>query len=212
MKIRWLGHSCFKITNSKDVSVVTDPFDNTVGYKIPNVTADIVTTSHNHFDHNFTEAIEGEFDLVNKSGEFYLKDIRITGVLSHHDKSQGKKRGTNTIYTFDMDDIKVCHLGDLGHVLDDNQVAQIAGVDVLLIPVGGNFTIDAKEAVHVVEQFKPSIIIPMHFKTPVMNFPIDTVDVFLQKIGGGEKVNSNEIEIKKEQLYGQRQVYILNYE
>jgi len=212
MKIKWLGHASFKITNDNGVVIVTDPFDNTVGYKVPNVKADIVTTSHDHFDHNFTEAIEGDFELVNKSGEFYIKDIRITGVLSYHDKNEGKKRGINTIYIFNMDNIKVCHLGDLGHVLNEKQIKQIGGVDVLLIPVGGNFTIDAAEAVQVVEQLKPSIIIPMHFKTPVMNFPIDTVDVFLQKIGGGEKINSQEIEINKDQLKGQKQVYVLEYQ
>lgn len=211
MKIKWLGHSCFKITGEKGIRIVTDPFDNTVGYKVPNVEADIVTTSHDHFDHNFTEAIEGNFELINKVGNFYVKDVNIKGTPSYHDKVKGRKRGNNIIYTFEVDGIKVCHLGDLGHVLNENQIESIGGVDVLLIPVGGNFTIDAKEAADVVEQLKPSIVIPMHFKTPVMNFPIDGVDVFLNEIGGGENTNSQEIEINKEDLKGGRKVYVLNY-
>lgn len=212
MRIKWLGHSCFKITSDKNVKIVTDPFDNTVGYKVPNVKADIVTTSHDHFDHNFTDAIEGEFELINKIGSFYAEDINITGILSHHDKYGGKKRGDNIIFTYDIDSIKVCHLGDLGHVLSEKQLEQIGGVDVLLVPVGGDFTIDAGEAVEVVNQLKPSIVIPMHFKTPVVDFSIDNVEVFLQKIGGGEKLPSQVIEISKEDLKGQKKVCVLRYE
>lgn len=212
MRIKWLGHACFKITDDRGVVIVTDPFDNTVGYKVPNIKADIVTTSHDHFDHNFTEAIEGEFVLINKAGNFYVKDINIRGIVSHHDNSGGKKRGDNIIFTYDIEGIKVCHLGDLGHVLSEKQLEQIGGVDVLLVPVGGNFTIDADEAVEVIKQIKPCIIIPMHFKTPVMNFPIEPVESFLEKIGGGEKLSSQTIDINKDDLKDKQKVYVLRYE
>jgi L-ascorbate metabolism protein UlaG (beta-lactamase superfamily) len=212
MRIKWLGHSCFKMTGSKEIRIITDPFDNTVGYKMPKDKADIVTTSHSHFDHSFTEAIEGDFEVINKVGNFYVKDMAITGIASHHDKSGGKKRGDNVIYVFNIDDIKVCHLGDLGNVLNNKQIEEIGSINVLLIPVGGNFTIDATEAVEVINQLNPSIVIPMHFKTPAVNFPIDTVEVFLQKIGGGEKLPSQVVEINKEDLNKQAKVYVLRYE
>lgn len=212
MKIKWLGHSCFKITDKRGVEIVTDPFDDTVGYKVPKVRADIVTVSHGHFDHNFTDAIQGDYELVDKVGKFYVKDIAINGIASYHDKEKGAKRGENTIYTLDIDGIKVCHLGDLGHVPDNKQIAAIGGVDVLLIPVGGHFTIDADEAVEVIDQLKPSIIIPMHYKTPVMNFPIAGVEVFIEKIGGAHRVPSTEIEINSADIKGQRKVFVLNYE
>jgi L-ascorbate metabolism protein UlaG (beta-lactamase superfamily) len=212
MRIKWFGHSCFKITDDRDVKIITDPFDNTVGYKVPNVHSDIVTISHGHFDHNFTEAIEGNFELINKIGDFYAKDINIRGILSHHDNLGGKKRGDNIIYTFDIGGIKVCHLGDLGHVLNEKQMERIGGVDVLLIPVGGNFTIDSRDAALVVEQLKPSIVIPMHFKTLAISIPLDTVEVFLEKMGGGEKLTTPVIEINKNKLNGEKKVYVLRYE
>ena len=212
MRIKWFGHSCFKITNDREVKIITDPFDNTVGYRAPNVHADIVTISHDHFDHNFIEVVEGEFELINKTGDFYVKDINIRGILSHHDKSEGKKRGMNIIYTFDIGGIKVCHLGDLGNILNEKQIEKIGGVDVLLIPVGGNFTLDARDAVEVVQQLKPSIIIPMHFKTTAIKFPLDSVEIFLEKMGGGEKLTTQVMEINKDNLNGGKKVYVLRYE
>jgi len=211
MKIKWLGHSCFEMTSHKGIVIVTDPFDNTVGYKTPNVRADVVSVSHDHYDHNFTDAIEGGFELINKVGVFYTRDINITGIPSYHDNHEGKKRGDNIIFTYNIDDIKVCHLGDLGHTLDEKQISEIGIVDVLLIPVGGNFTIDAKETFKVVEQIKPQLVIPMHFKTPVMNFPIDSEEPFLKEIGGGERIESNVLEVVKENLDGERKVYVFKY-
>lgn len=212
MRIKWFGHSCFKISGDRDIKIVTDPFDASVGYKIPRTDADIVTVSHSHFDHSNSDIVEGSFELVSKVGNFQIKDINIKGIASFHDNKGGSLRGDNIIYTYSVDGIKVCHLGDLGHILDSKQLDEIGGVDVLLIPVGGNFTIDAKEAVEVVNLLKPSIVIPMHFKTPLVDFPIDTVEVFLQKMGGGEKLPSQVIEINKDDLMRQKKVYVLRYE
>jgi Predicted Zn-dependent hydrolases of the beta-lactamase fold len=212
MRIEYFGHSCFKIEGERGVRILTDPFDSSVGYKLPDVEADIVSVSHDHFDHNYTEAIRGDFKLINKTGIFYVRDININGIISHHDNVNGKKRGDNIIYTFDVDGIKVCHLGDLGHTLNSDQVARIGGVDVLLIPVGGYYTIDANDAVKVIGQLKPSIVMPMHYKTPVVDFPIEPVDVFLNKVGGGEKLTFRVLDIKKEDLDGSAKVYVLNYE
>lgn len=210
MKIKYFGHSCFLITDNRGVMIVTDPYDSSVGYNMPDLTADIVTISHNHFDHNYKSGVRGKFELINKVGNFYVKDINIRGVLTYHDSEGGKKRGENIVYTYDVNGIKFCHLGDLGHLLNSDQLLEIGGVNVLFIPVGGNFTIDAEEASMVVDQIKPDIVIPMHYKTPESSLSIEAVDGFLKKMGGGEKV-SNILEIKKDMFDGNRKVYVLEY-
>lgn len=212
MKVKYLGHSCFQITGNNGITIVTDPFDNTVGYKALDVSADIVTMSHNHFDHNYSEGIKGDFKALNKVGIFYVKDVNITGIASYHDNVKGVKRGSNVIYTYEIDGIKLCHLGDLGYIPDTKQLEEIGGVDVLFIPVGGYYTIDANDAVEIVNLLKPSIVFPMHYKTPVVDFPIESVDAFLKKVGGGEKLSLSEIEINRDDLHGQKRVCVLQYE
>lgn len=213
MRIKWLGHSCFKITCNNGVRILTDPFDDNVGYKIPAVETDIVTISHNHYDHNFVDCVKGKFDVLNKVGNFYVKDIAITGVRTYHDDAQGTKRGDNIVYIFENDGIRLCHLGDLGHVLSPAQVEMIGKVDVLLIPVGGTFTINSEEAVQVVNQFKPSIVIPMHYKTPALRMNIDGSNKFEENFKKVEKLHSQVAEIKKENLNNNEPIiYILKYE
>ncbi|MBA1336044.1 MAG: Zn-dependent hydrolases of the metallo-beta-lactamase superfamily [Firmicutes bacterium] len=211
MKIKWLGHACFLLTGENGIRIVTDPFDATVGYPLPKVEADIVTTSHAHFDHNYTDAVEGDFEVVDGIGDFYIKDIPIKGVKTYHDDAMGEKRGGNVVYIMEIDGLKVCHLGDLGHLLDENTIEHIGPVDVLLIPVGGYYTIDAEQAMRVIAQLAPKLVIPMHFKTPAIDFPIAGVDVFLDKIGGGEKVGSNEIEVAANDLGAPTRVKVLEY-
>lgn len=168
MNIKWLGHACFKLTSEKGTVIVTDPFDESVGYPMPNVKADIVTSSHSHFDHNYFKAVKGNFDIVDTVGEHNIKGINIKGVNTFHDDEHGAKRGKNIVFVFDIDGIRVCHMGDLGHVLTEKQVEEIGPVDVLLIPVGGYYTIDAKQAVEVMNQLKPKITIPMHYKRSLL--------------------------------------------
>jgi L-ascorbate metabolism protein UlaG (beta-lactamase superfamily) len=212
MKIRWMGHACFLITDKGGKRILTDPFDQSVGYPVPEVEADIVTVSHGHFDHNYTKAVKGDFEVVDAVGSFTVKGIPIKGVATFHDEEKGAKRGKNNVYVMEIDRLKVCHLGDLGHVLDDGTVKDIGPVDVLLIPVGGYYTIDAQTAVKVVGQLKPRLVIPMHFKTAVMDFPIVGVDDFLNEIGKGERVGSNEIEITAGDLGDTMQVKVLDFE
>lgn len=213
MKIKWLGHSCFKIASKSGIRILTDPFDDNVGYKIPSVEADIVTVSHGHYDHNFTDCVNGDFEIVNKVGNFNIKDIPITGVHTYHDDVEGAKRGDNIVYTFQIDGLKICHLGDLGHMLSSAQIEMIGKVDVLLIPVGGNFTIDALMAVDVVNQLKPSIVIPMHYKTPALRLNLDTADKFIEAMGNVERLNSQVMEISLDKLNtNETKVYILKYE
>jgi len=212
MRIKWLGHACFKITSSKGIRILTDPFDDNVGYPLPQVEADIVTISHNHYDHNFIDCVKGNFEVLNKVGNFYIKDINITGVHTYHDEEKGQKRGDNIVYVFDVDGIRVCHLGDLGHILTPAQVEMIGRVDVLLVPIGGIYTIDAEAAHAVVKLLNPKIVIPMHFKTDVLKFNLDPVEKFLDKYSKVERLKVPVFEVKNEDLNkDELKVVVLNY-
>jgi L-ascorbate metabolism protein UlaG (beta-lactamase superfamily) len=162
MEINYLGHSCFKISGKK-ITVLIDPYDPAkVGPKLPKQDAEVVTISHQHTDHNYLQALKtSEYLLLDSPGEYEVRETEILGIASNH----GDERGGNTIFTFDVDDVKVCHLGDLGTELSSEQLDKMDGVDILMIPVGGYYTIDAKTAVKVVSQVEPKIVIPMHYKT-----------------------------------------------
>lgn len=186
MIITWLGHSCFKIqdkTGPEAITVVTDPFDKSIGLKVPNFEADIVTVSHNHNDHNNTGAIRGNPFIIKSAGEYDVKGVFIDGAEAYHDEKEGAERGKNIIYRIDIDDISVAHLGDLGHILDAKQLGKLEGTDILLIPVGGIFTLDAKKAVEVVSQIEPRIVIPMHYKTPGLKINLEPIDKFIKELG-----------------------------
>jgi L-ascorbate metabolism protein UlaG (beta-lactamase superfamily) len=212
VKIKWLGHSCFLITSSTGVRILTDPFDETVGYKVPEAEADIVTTSHDHFDHNYVKAVKGEYVHINTSGRHNVKGIDILGVDTFHDEAGGSKRGGNVVFTYLVDGMKICHLGDLGHILTEEQLNQIGRVDVLLLPVGGTFTIDYREASELAGKMNPRLIIPMHFKTPVMKFDIDGVDKFVAGKDSVESIDENELEITPESFNTLARIVVLNYE
>ena len=211
MKLKWLGHSCFLITSSEGVRILTDPFEPYVGYKVPEVEADIVTTSHNHRDHNYIEAVKGDFVHISSPGSFNEKGIAIKGISTYHDDEQGKKRGQNIVFCFEVDGLKVCHMGDLGHVLSDEQIKEIGPVDVLLLPVGGTYTIDYKQAAELVGLMDPRLVIPMHFKTPATDFPIDEVDKFLASVGSGQSLDSQELVLDSDFNFATK-VIVLNYE
>ncbi len=187
MILTWLGHSCFKLQDKigpDGVTVVTDPFGKEIGLKVPNCEADIVTVSHQHDDHNNVSALRGNPFVINCAGEYDVKNILIEGVDSFHDQTHGSDRGRNLIYRFEIDDISVVHLGDLGQELDDTQLERLAGTDILLIPVGGKYTIDAEKAVATIAQIEPRIVIPMHYRTPELKMEdIDGVDKFIKAIG-----------------------------
>ena len=172
MEITYLGHSCFKL-KGKNGSVVTDPYDENVGLVLPRTAADVVTVSHDHGDHNAVARIKtaegGEPFVIRYAGDYETRGISVFGVESWHDDKEGVLRGPNIIYTILLDGVTVCHLGDLGHVLSDEQVARIGSVDVLLCPVGGYYTLDAKQAVAVLNQLEPKYFVPMHFRTTQHN-------------------------------------------
>lgn len=186
MYITWLGHACFKLqdkTGSDGITIVTDPFNSTTGLKPPRLEADILTISHGHHDHSNREAVKGNPFVIDTAGEYEIKGVAIEGVEAFHDDKKGGERGKNIIYRIDMDDITVVHLGDLGQTLEPKQLESLVGADILMIPVGGKYTLDAKKAVEVVSQIEPRIVIPMHYKVPGLKLDIDGVEKFVKELG-----------------------------
>lgn len=170
MEIRYIGHSSFILKN-KQAAVVTDPFDSeNVGLKFPkSIEADIVTVSHDHFDHNAVSRVTGNPFVISKPGEYEVKTIGVTGFPSYHDSAAGAERGKNTIFRYEMDNLNICHLGDLGHVLTDAEVERLDGIDVLMIPVGGFYTISPEEASKIIAEIEPSLVLPMHYGRDDLN-------------------------------------------
>jgi L-ascorbate metabolism protein UlaG (beta-lactamase superfamily) len=204
-KITWAGQSCFQISvsNSKDheANIVIDPFDEKIGLKVPNFSADILLVTHDHYDHNNIKAIKGDPFLIKGPGEYEIKGVFIRGIPSSHDDSEGKERGQNTIYAIEAEEIKFCHLGDLGQKqLTDEQLELIDGVDVLMIPVGGTFTISFSEAQKIISQIEPKIIIPMHYALPKLKIDLDDVGKFLKTMGKNSIVPQDKFTIKQKDL------------
>lgn len=202
MTITWLGQSCFKI-QSNDVTLVTDPYNSEIGFKLPRLTADIVTVSHDHYDHNNVAGVsgtEGAPFLITSAGEFEIKGVFIYGIPFWHDKSEGKERGANIVYRFEAEGISVAHLGDLGHTLSEEQVAQLDGVDILLIPAGGKWTIGAKEASEIVSEIEPRVVIPMHYKIPGLKVDVEPVEKFLKELGASKAEKMAKLKISKKDL------------
>jgi len=200
-KISWAGQSCFQISvsNSKDHSadIVIDPFDEATGLKIPNFSADILLVSHDHHDHNNIKGVKGEPFIVSGPGEYEVKEIFIKGIPSFHDDKEGKEKGKNTIYLIEAEGIKFCHLGDFGQKqLTDEQLEKIDGVDVLMIPVGGEYTISSAEAQKIISQIEPKIVIPMHYAIPKLNVKLDEVAKFLKTMGKDSTVPQDKLTVK----------------
>jgi L-ascorbate metabolism protein UlaG (beta-lactamase superfamily) len=212
MKIRWYGHACFLFTSKDGIKVLTDPFDNSVGYPIPDVEPNIVTTSHEHFDHNAVNLLKGKFTTLKGKVEKEELGIKIKSISSYHDESLGSKRGENYIFVFTIDEITIAHLGDLGHILTKEDVEKLGKIDILCIPVGGIYTVDAKQAVEIVEKVNPKIVIPMHYKTSHLKFDLAPVDNFLSLIKYPiKRFSEKEIEITKETLPESTEVWVLTY-
>ncbi len=180
MKIKWLGHSSFLLTESTGISVLTDPFDpQMVGYDYASRTADVVTVSHGHADHNYLSAVKHKA-LYDEQGKFEYNGIHIVGVPSFHDDCDGKLRGKNVIFKFRMDGVNICHMGDIGEPCSPELIERLLPVNVLLIPVGGTYTVDAEGAKEYVDRLMPDIVIPMHYKLKHCELDIDKVEPFLR--------------------------------
>lgn len=208
IKISWFGQSCFLIETPAG-KIITDPFYGKLGYPMPKTGADIVTVSHQHFDHNAVDSVPGKPEVVNTAGLYNSGGIKITGINSYHDKSGGSKRGGNIIYVIESEGLRICHLGDLGHLLDRRTLEQIGKVDVLLAPVGGFYTIDAAEAKEVINRINPGYVIPMHYKTDYINsLPIAPVDGFLELYPSF--VRQHELELLPGAAPEKTQVFVLD--
>jgi len=205
MNIFWHGQSCFQIFSSQGknnhVNIVIDPFSEAIGLKVPKLEADILLISHDHYDHNNIKAVGGNPFLISGPGEYEIKEVFIQGIPAFHDSSLGKERGANTIYTIEAEDLKLCHLGDLGQKeLSPEQVDKIGEVDILMVPVGGVYTISAKEAVKVMSQIEPNIIIPMHYQLPKLKVKLDGLDKFLKTMGIKNLAPLSKLTIKKKDI------------
>ncbi|MBI2113107.1 MAG: MBL fold metallo-hydrolase [Candidatus Wildermuthbacteria bacterium] len=208
MQISWKGQACFQIlaapSKQEQVKIVIDPYEEAIGLKPPALEADILLITHDHLDHNNKKAIKGESFVIENPGEYEIKGVFVQGIASFHDESQGKERGVNTIYVLEVEGIKICHLGDFGQKeLNPDQLDAIGDVDVLLIPVGGVYTIAAKEAASVVHQIEPKIAIPMHYALPKLRAKIEGVEEFLKVMGAKEVVPEEKLTLKARDLTGE---------
>ena len=217
MKITWLGHSSFLVEAGDGTRIITDPFeagsyDGAVGYAPITERADIVTVSHDHADHNAVDAVCGQPEVVRGSESRTIKGISIRGIGTYHDESRGQDRGRNTIFILEVDGVRVGHLGDLGHPLSDEEAESLGQVDVLFAPVGGYYTIGPEEAKRVAERLGAKVIIPMHYKTDALGFPIQSVDDFLKLMDRVERPNSRTVEIGADDIGNGPKVVVLDYQ
>ena len=230
MNIIWHGQSLFELITAPaknsftrrsfasqnlagQIKIVIDPFSEEIGLKVPKLEADIVLVSHSHHDHNNVKAVSGSPSqiseklgraspfLISGPGEYEIKNVFIQGIAAFHDDKKGEARGENTIYTIEAEDLKLCHLGDLGQKeLSAEQLEKIAEVDILMIPIGGTYTISAKEALRIMSQIEPRITIPMHYALPKLKIKLDDLDKFLKSLGIKSIPAENKLSIKKKDI------------
>jgi L-ascorbate metabolism protein UlaG (beta-lactamase superfamily) len=221
MKLTYLAHACFLVTASDGTRILFDPYEaggfgGAIGYGPVAETADIVLVSHGHNDHGHVKSIKGSLagqapHVIQGDGVKTAKGIEFKGVPTYHDASRGAERGRNTVWCFTVDGVRLCHLGDLGHVLEPQQIQEIGKVDVLMVPVGGYFTIDASTAGAVVSDLNPRVVVPMHYKTPKINFPIAPVETFLAGKERVRRAGSADAEFSPETLPEQTEILVLDH-
>ena len=208
--IDWLGHSCFRIKGSHGV-IITDPFPPDLGYSLGKPTARIVTVSHQHPSHSYVQGVGGEPRVVKGPGEYEIGGVLILGIATFHDAAGGKNKGKNTVYLMEVDGMSICHLGDLGHVLNAEQVEEIDDVDVLLLPVGGVSTLNAPMAAEVICRLEPKVVVPMHYKTPAISRKLGTIDEFLKEMGVEQIESKPKLSLTTSNLPASTQVFLLDY-
>lgn len=209
MEITWYGHACFRLYQ-RGAAVVTDPFEKSIGYELPRLRADIVTVSHDHPGHCNAKGVRDRKLTITGPGEYEVKGVFVTGIATFHDNKKGQARGPNTIYLYDIEGLKICHLGDLGHVPSQAQIETLNSVDVLLIPVGGVSTLNAAQAAEVVSLLEPSLVVPMHYKTPSLALKLDPVAKFLKAMGLDNVSPQDTLSVTKSNLPEETQVILLD--
>lgn len=206
MNIQYYGHSCFKITTKpagrgqEEITIFLDPFSKEIGLRPPQGQADLVLVSHDHHDHNNISVLKGNPRVLDIPGEYSVFGVNIIGVTSFHDNKSGQERGKNTIFILESEEIRICHLGDLGSDLSEKQLEEINGVNILMLPIGGKYTIDGEKAVDIIKKIEPNIIIPMHYKIKGSNVDIDDEKKFCSEMGNCPRVKMAKISLKKKDL------------
>jgi len=208
MEITWYGQACFRL-RGRGVSVVTDPYSPDLGIKLPRLTATVVTVSHDHKDHNNAQAVKGSPFVISGPGEYEVEGIFVIGVSTFHDAKKGEELGRNTTYLIEFEDLTICHLGDLGHVPDQEQIEQMNSVDILLIPVGGHTTLTASKAAEVIGLLEPKVVIPMHYQIPGLNVQLNSVSRFLKEMAVEAPEKQDSLTITKTQLPEETRIVIL---
>ena len=211
MIINWFGHSCFRIETKSQVSVLIDPFSKNIGLTPPRIKDDLILITHDHYDHNNLNGVNPESFIIKSPGEYERHGLYVRGINSYHDDKEGKERGLNTIYVIKVEEMMLCHLGDLGqNQSEEDQIDDIGDIDILMIPVGGKYTINYKTAIKVINQIEPKIIIPMHYKVKGLKLDIDGLDKFAKEIElPPEKVDKFKI-VKKNLPIDKTQLVIFN--
>lgn len=194
MDITWLGHGCFRL-RGKSAAAVTDPYPPSLGLKLGKPEADLVTISHGHENHAYVDGVKEAF-VIDGPGEYEIAGINVYGFPTFHDGERGAQRGRNTVYVIEVDDVRVCHLGDLGHKLNEDDLDVIGTIDVLLAPAGGGTSLDAEGAAAVVRQIEPRVVVPMHYALPGIKKPLDGVERFLKEMGATEIEPINKLSVQ----------------
>ena len=210
MEIVWLGHSCFRL-RGREATIVTDPCPPSTGYSIGKPSADIVTISHPHEDHNYVKAVAGSPVVIEGPGEYEIHGVFITGISTYHDGRRGALHGGNVAFVLEMEEIRVCHLGDLGHTPTADQVEEMSGVDILLVPIGGLTTIDGAAAAEVVNLLEPRLVIPMHYRTEAAKEKLEPPDRFLKEMGSKAVEPQSKLTVNRSSLPHEAQVVLLDY-
>jgi L-ascorbate metabolism protein UlaG (beta-lactamase superfamily) len=217
MELTWYGHSCFRMAERGMATVVTDPYDDSLGYPTLRLKADIVTVSHDAPGHNHLEAVKGEAKPITGPGEYEIGGVFITGISTARTNGERKKKPDesqpkrNTLYLFDFDGLTVAHLGDLDHVPTQSQIEALGSVDAALVPVGGGAGLNAAQAAEVISLIEPSIVVPMHYKTSAVSLKLDAVSKFLKEMGLGTLQPEASLKLTKSSLPSETRVVLLDY-
>jgi L-ascorbate metabolism protein UlaG (beta-lactamase superfamily) len=196
LDVTWLGHGCFRL-RGRGAAVVTDPYPPAIGLKLSRMDAEVVTVSHDHENHSYTQVVrEGAYE-IHGPGEYEVAGVSVIGVPTFHDGEKGAKYGRNTVYLIEIDDVRICHLGDLGHKLDDAEAEAVASPDVLLVPVGGQSAINGAQAAEVVRQLEPRYVVPMHYALPGLKINLDPIDRFLKEMGVASPEAQPKLSVQK---------------
>lgn len=212
MFIEYVGHSCFYITNKNCTRILIDPYDNSIGLTPVSKETDILLITHHHYDHDYVDGVKGEYTVIDKAGNYNINDVKITGLVVPHDHSEGKKRGLVVAYIIETDGMRILHMGDVGDIPPESFFDSIGHIDLLMIPVGGNYTIDAEEAVRIMDRIEANITIPMHYKTTYLKLDISTVHEFVTLIKRNydiSRLGSNKFEIDAANLKKRGRVLLM---